>query len=274
MSHASYLFLLHIGEAAADPMATIDRAQDIRAAAEGAFDSWAEGATDENNWSGHEVLVLRDGRVLQMAPEGDWRGRDKLYEQVCALDPDGDPRSVAERLAQMQRSLGKFAPSTLTSRRWDWAMRLGLDCVVCDLGVFELPRFDVQALLGEPPKALRSEQGALALLELPASEEERLNALSFGDLLAHVHETACQRLSTEYAHVHATQGRRRKPGDHDAWLRDYRRRRLARGYEILRACESTPPFTDDSGVTPYEYRAFDLTETEVADAILITDIHT
>jgi Ni/Co efflux regulator RcnB len=221
MSHASYLFLckLHLSEPE----------DEIVLGAEGEFDEWAEHATDENNWSQHEALVLRDGRVLAMCPEGDWRGREELQQGL---------------LTEMAQD-----------KRWDWAMRHALDCVVTDLGVFELQKI---ALFEPTPDEKK--------------EEARLDAMTFADLLAHTHETACKRLSAEYEWARG-QPRRPELRDKD-WIRDYRRRKLSRGYEILRGCH-TQPFTDDGVVTPYEYRAFDLTGSkDEYNAILITDIHT
>ncbi len=223
MSHASYLFLLklHLSEPE----------DEIVLGAEGEFDEWAEHATDENNWSQHEALVLRDGRVLPMCPADDWRGREELHDELLAkMDP---------------------------AKRWDWAMRCALDCVVTDLGVFDLQKI---ALFEPTPDEKK--------------ESERLDAMTFGDLLAHTHDSACKRLAADYEWARSHPRRPELRDAKDDWMRDYRRRKLSRGYEILRGCH-TQPFTDDGVVTPYEYRAFDLTGSkDEYNAILITDIHT
>ena len=44
-------------------------------------------------------------------------------------------------------------------------------------------------------------------------------------------------------------------------------------FEALRKSDNFP-FTDWGVVSPYEYRAFDLTRSEEPNAILITEIHT
>ena len=55
-------------------------------------------------------------------------------------------------------------------------------------------------------------------------------------------------------------------------MTEYDRRKMAMMFEALRNSEHVP-FTKCI-VTPYEYRAFDLTLGEEPNAILITDIHT
>jgi hypothetical protein len=56
-------------------------------------------------------------------------------------------------------------------------------------------------------------------------------------------------------------------------MAEYDRRKMAMMFEALRKCNNVP-FTEWCVVSPYEYRAFDLTLGEEPNAVLITDIHT
>jgi len=61
------------------------------------------------------------------------------------------------------------------------------------------------------------------------------------------------------------------PFPDDLWMAEYDRRKRAMMFEALRNSNHVP-FTKWCIVTPYEYRAFDLTLGEKPNAILITDI--
>ena len=56
-------------------------------------------------------------------------------------------------------------------------------------------------------------------------------------------------------------------------MKEYDRRKMVLMFEALRNSNHVP-FTRWSVVSPYEYRAFDLTLGEEPNAILITDVHT
>jgi len=60
---------------------------DFREVVDGLFDIYAHEFCDENNHFQHEALLLRDGRVVQLCLEGDWRGRDRVAE---GWQQDGD----------------------------------------------------------------------------------------------------------------------------------------------------------------------------------------
>jgi hypothetical protein len=56
-------------------------------------------------------------------------------------------------------------------------------------------------------------------------------------------------------------------------MKEYDRRKMVLMFEALRNSDHVP-FTKWGILSPYEYRAFDLTLGEEPNAILITDIHT
>jgi len=57
-------------------------------------------------------------------------------------------------------------------------------------------------------------------------------------------------------------------------MAEYERRKMVLMFEALRNSNHVPFTKWGTVISPYEYRAFDLTTGEEPNAILITDIHT
>lgn len=162
--------------------------------------------------------------------------------QILQACEGGDWRGRDEVYADVVERAG--------DKPFDWAMRFALNCVVNELRCFDIPWMS----LGEPKEDEKKEQ-------------ERLDSLSFEKLVEEIHHNCTKQLALAYRDLHNG-----KPAKDT--LDDWKRRTLARSYEIFRGADRKP-FSDNG--TPYEYRAFDLTKYQGSDedeAILIVDIHT
>ncbi|MEN6489533.1 MAG: hypothetical protein ABFD66_11770 [Smithella sp.] len=101
---------------------------------------------------------------------------------------------------------------------------------------------------------------------------QKIDGLTFDDLLSEIYNQVPASLSEQYSSL------RDKPAwlgtmPDESWMTEYDRRKMILMFEALRNCDHVP-FTKWCIVSPYEYRAFDLTRCEEPNAILITDIHT
>jgi len=101
---------------------------------------------------------------------------------------------------------------------------------------------------------------------------EKIDALTFDDLLSEIYNQVPAWLSGRYSSL---QGSPAWPGTipDESGMKEYDRRKMVLMFEALRNSDHVP-FTKWGGVSPYEYRAFDLTRCEEPNAILICDIHT
>jgi hypothetical protein len=146
---------------------------------------------------------------------------------------------------------GIFAEVAIENR-WDAVRRYALQCVAVDFRLFGAMTWT----LGDSGNA----------------GNEKIDGLTFDDLLAEIYNTAPASLSEQYSSL------RGKPAwlgtiPDESWTGEYDRRKMVLMFEALRNSDHVP-FTKWCIVSPYEYRAFDLTRCEEPNAILITDIHT
>jgi hypothetical protein len=135
--------------------------------------------------------------------------------------------------------------------RWQAVRRFALQCVAVDFRLFGAMTwtFDDKGNAGN----------------------EKIDGLTFDDLLSGIYGHVPSSLSELYSSL---QGKPACLGTipDDLWMAEYDRRKKVVMFESLRNSNHVP-FTKGI-VTPYEYRAFDLTLGEEPNAILITDIHT
>jgi len=146
---------------------------------------------------------------------------------------------------------GIFAEVAIENR-WDAVRRYALQCVAVDFRLFGAMTWT----LGDSGNA----------------GNEKIDGLTFDDLLAEIYNTVPASLSEQYSSL------RGKPAwlgtiPDESWTGEYDRRKMVLMFEALRNSDHVP-FTKWCIVSPYEYRAFDLTRCEEPNAILITDIHT
>jgi hypothetical protein len=101
---------------------------------------------------------------------------------------------------------------------------------------------------------------------------KKIDGLTFDDLLSEIYNQVPASLSEQYCSL---QGKPAWLGTipHESWMTEYDRRKMVLMFEALRNSDHVP-FTKWCIVSPYEYRAFDLTLGEEPNAVLITDIHT
>jgi|GEM_PF-2318641 len=100
----------------------------------------------------------------------------------------------------------------------------------------------------------------------------KIDGLTFDDLLFEIYNQVPASLSDQYSSI---QGKPAGLGTipDESGMKEYERRKMVLMFEALRNSNHVP-FTAWCIVSPYEYRAFDLTRCEEPNAILITDIHT
>jgi hypothetical protein len=136
--------------------------------------------------------------------------------------------------------------------RWHAVRRFALQCVAVDFRLFGATTWT----FGDKGNA----------------GNEKIDGLTFDDLLSGIYGQVPSSLSEQYASL---QGKPACLGTipDDSWMAEYDRRKMVLMFESLRNSNHVP-FTVWHVVTPYEYRAFDLTMGEEPNAILITDIHT
>jgi hypothetical protein len=136
--------------------------------------------------------------------------------------------------------------------RWQAVRLYALQCVAVDFRLFDATRWT----FGDSGNA----------------GNEKIDRLTFEELISEIFNQVPAWLSEQYLLL---QG---KPAwssgiPNEAWATEYDRRKMVLMFEALRNSDHVP-FTRWSVVNAYEYRAFDLTQGEEANAILITDIHT
>jgi len=139
-----------------------------------------------------------------------------------------------------------------TESRWDAVRRYALQCVAVDFRLF----------------------GAMTWTFGDSGNEgnQKIDKLPFDDLLSEIYKQVPSWLSEQYSSL---QGKPAWLGTipSEAWMTEYDRRKMVLMCEALRNSNHVP-FTKWGIVSPYEYRAFDLTLGEEPNAVLITDVHT
>lgn len=146
---------------------------------------------------------------------------------------------------------GSFAELS-SGDRWQAVRRYALQCVAVDFRLF-----------GATPWTLG---------DTGNEGNEKIDALTFENLLAEIYRQVPVLLSEQYSSLIGKPEWSATIPD-ESWMTEYDRRKMALMFEAVRNSNHVP-FTRWSVVTPYEYRAFDLTLGEEPNAILITDIHT
>lgn len=112
MTHATYAFLLRIENAEiSDP--------EIARELGNTFYDRFNHRLDENNWYQEEAVVLRSGRVINLCPEDDYRGRTALFEELSKIPQE---------------------------QRWEHARLVALGCVANEFELGGRSRYD----FGEP----------------------------------------------------------------------------------------------------------------------------
>jgi hypothetical protein len=102
---------------------------------------------------------------------------------------------------------------------------------------------------------------------------EKIDGLTFDDLLSEIYGQIPSSLSELYSSLQGKPACLGTIPDFSWIAAEYDRRKKVVMFEALRNSNHVP-FTKWCIVTPYEYRAFDLTLGEEPNAILMTDIHT
>jgi hypothetical protein len=218
---------------------------------------YADSLTDENNWWSAEGLVTVGGRAVNLAKESDWRDRDSFLAGVLEAAPP-ESLDVADRVrAMLVNNEGCLPEAFQSALRWTWQV------VALDMGLWGASSFalaekgDAEARVA---RASPMELEKALLAEIPARLGAAYTALGAGTVLSVDHNAQA---------VHT-------PGE---WLMHYRRRNLARTFELLHNA-ALRPFSDTL-TTPYDnYRAFDIRDDRSAPSvtpdsgILFVDIHT
>jgi len=139
---------------------------------------------------------------------------------------------------------GIFAEVAIENR-WDAVRRYALQCVAVDFRLFGAMTWT----LGDSGNA----------------GNEKIDGLTFDDLLAEIYNTAPASLSEQYSSL---QGKPAWLGTipDESWMAEYDRRKMVLMFEALRNSDHVP-FTGWCIVSPYEYRAFDLTRREEPNSI-------
>jgi hypothetical protein len=135
--------------------------------------------------------------------------------------------------------------------RWQAVRRFALQCVAVDFRLFGATTWTFGGIGN--------------------AGNEKIDQLASDELLSEIYRQVPSSLSEQYSSL---QGKPACLGTipDDSGMAEYDRRKKVVMFEALRNSNHVP-FTRGI-VTPYEYRAFDLTLGEEPNAILITDIHT
>jgi hypothetical protein len=154
-------------------------------------------------------------------------------------------------IAWPNSDLGSFADIP-GENRWQAVRRFALQCVAVDFRLFGAMPW----IIGDKGKA----------------GNEKIDELTFEELLSEIYRQIPSSLSELYSSL------QNKPASlgtilNEFSMAEYDRRKRVLMFEALRNSNHVP-FTKWCIVTPYEYRAFDLTLGEEPNAILMTDIHT
>ncbi len=145
---------------------------------------------------------------------------------------------------------GGFA-DVASENRWQAVHRYALQCVAVDFRLFGATTWT----LGDSGNA----------------GNEKMDALTFDDLLSEIYNQVPTSLSEQYSSLQGESAGLGTIPD-ESGMTEYDRRKMVLMFEAFRNSDHVP-FTKWSVVSPYEYRAFDLTQGEEPNAILITDIH-
>ena len=160
---------------------------------------------------------------------------------LLALCDDSDYRG--------RHSLAEEIQTIPAQQRWQWTHRFSMQCVATDM-----------ELRNASPYALIHRSG-----------NQWVQDADFDTLIDAVYDEVPQRLSTGFSMI---KGKRPNPDTKTFDSDLYRLFGLARSFDLLNgSMEYNPPFSHEQA-TPYEYRAFDLTHLQPANAILLVDIHT
>lgn len=121
--HATYSFLIDVPEDLLEEAHTDESCEEqLRNELMGFFDDrYAERHCDENNWYQHSCAILQNGHVIQMCPEGDYRGRDEFAKHV-------------------EKNWGE------PGERFNRAMKFAVECVAMDLGLFGSNSFSLPGM--------------------------------------------------------------------------------------------------------------------------------
>lgn len=165
------------------------------------------------------------------------------YSEMALLMSDGRVFQMCEKDDYRGRdSCYEWLMGKPREQRWEFMRRWVLGCVVNDMGLAG-PRFG----FGEP-------------------DPHPTDDMTFDELLAYVRELAPKKISEGFATV-------RPPADPNGYTAEwYDLKRMTRVYLAFTDCEEVP--YGESDLTPYDYRAFDLTRGGEPNALLFVDIHT
>jgi len=210
---------------------SLDRSDDVEAQARSCFDSWQEHHCDENNW--YELMTL----VVQGESAKDHR----IFQMATDKDWRGRD-SLFGGVVKKQES-GEDV--------WTWSWKFALETIAIDMGIS-----GPQIMLG-PVTDMHEER-------------QRCAAMSFDDLVLHIHSKLPTLISDGFRSLGLPPEKR--TFDVEEW--DLFEK--TRHYMFFRQISTHPPFSDSG--TPYDYRCFDLTGHGEGDgepnAILFVDIHT
>lgn len=183
-----------------------------------------------------EDQTILDEAETQLSDWLDRRGDGNNHHHLVAVIFD-DGR-VVDIPGKLKNDIGDELP-------FGWAKRLAMDCLCTDAGLMG-PRIGIV-----PPTHREAEQ------------IEQLKKLGWDELNRYFVDKVSRQLSELYANLNPEEDE----------LADYRRSQMARRFEYYRGSGYKPFAT--SG-TPYDYRAFDLTDGDynVRLAIALVDIHT
>jgi hypothetical protein len=114
---------------------------ELKSTVEDLFDSrFGNDRCDENNWYQHEALILPNGDVVQMCPEGDFRGREEMAKHIKA----------------------KWGTGTEV---WDRAMTFAARCIAMDMGLLGSNSFSLPGMEQTTPDQLINSMGYNQLID-------------------------------------------------------------------------------------------------------------
>lgn len=211
-------------------------------------------------------LSEQDGKVLCQSAMGAFDGyaerhldENNWYSPVLLVLKDN------RVLTDFADPSNRYEPPTeqeLTAYGWDKALRFAFDCALIEIEAFNVPTFDFG-------KDSPEEEGV----------RRELDALSMEAVYQKVLTLMPNKIIGAYQEFLAKVQKGKGPNpfhpDFKQSLRDmedWRRKRMADHFELFVSAH-LPPFSTDIR-TPYDYRCYDLTNEEEANAILQLDIHT
>lgn len=171
------------------------------------------------------------------------------------LCDDGDWRGRSALQEQIEKEIDP-------SKRWAWGLHWAAEVVAVDMGLFGASNF------------------SLGRKKTEIAAEKRLQTLPIEAIFKSINREIPQRLAKAYQAAKPIVPKMTKRGDHNGWLTDYRRAKLAQAFEKFRsACrhDGILPFTDALDHPYVDYRAYDLRQhgdQAKQIGILFVDIHT